>query len=332
MGRVKICIITGSLPPDPCGVGDYTYRLFEALLKKGVEVKVFLQKDWSFFKVLNLKKELKSFDVVHIQYPTLGYGYSLGPHLLSLLKPMVITIHEASQAHLLRFLSLMLFTFNSKHMVFTSEFERNYFLRFFPYISNKSSIIPIGSNIPFEIYSGERKNEVVYFGLIAPKKNLEDFIELAKLIKENNVNITCRIIGKVRDKNYYEEIYRKSISLPIIWSLELGDKEVAQCLSQVKFAYLPFPDGASERRGSLLATLGNGVVTITKKGKFTTKELEESIVVAQNSLEAFYALINLLERYDIWKDLSERGKKYAYRFSWEYIADKHIELYQKLLS
>lgn len=327
---MKVCLITGSLPPEPCGVGDYTYRLYEALIKKNIDVELYKEKNWSFSKIFELRDKLKKFDIVHLQYPTLGYGYSLGPHLLNLLKTMVITIHEASQAHILRFLSLSLFTFNSKHIVFTSEFERNYFLRFFPYIKNKSSIIPIGSNIPFENYKGARKNEVIYFGLIAPNKNLEDFIELVKLIKEKNINLICRIIGKIRDKNYYEQIYKKSINLPIVWSLELEDKEVAKLLSQAKFAYLPFPDGASERRGSLLATLGNGVVTITKKGKFTTKELAESIVIAQSPLDAFYAIVNLLNRDDVWNDFSERSKRYAHKFSWEFIADRHIDLYKKL--
>ncbi len=107
-----------------------------------------------------------------MQYPTLGYGYSLSPHLLSLVKPMVITIHEASQAHILRFISLFAFTLNSQRLIFTSNYERKYFEKFYPYVKDKTYVIPIGSNIPFCPKEGERKREIVYFGLIAPNKNL----------------------------------------------------------------------------------------------------------------------------------------------------------------
>ncbi len=75
--------------------------------------------------------------------------------------------------------------------------------------------------------------------------------------------------------------------LDIIWDIDLEEKEVCKILSEALFSYLPFPDGASERRGTLLAVLGNGLVTITTKGKHTTKEIEEVVLLANTPYEAF---------------------------------------------
>ncbi|ACI18817.1 glycosyltransferase family 4 protein [Dictyoglomus thermophilum] len=328
---MKIALITGSLPPEPCGVGDYTYNLSNALIKKGLNVTVLCPKKWKPKDIYHLYKELKNYSITHMQYPTLGYGYSIGPHFLSLIKPMVITLHEASQAHILRFISLFAFTINSQKLIFTSKYEKEYFEKFYPYIKSKTYVIPIGSNIPFCDKSKERRKEIVYFGLIAPNKNLEDFIKLASLIKNSNLSLNLRIIGKIKDNKYYQELKYISKDLNIIWNINLNEKEVCEILSETLFAYLPFPDGASERRGTLLATLGNGVVTITTEGRHTTEEIKDTVLIANNPQDAFEVIKKILNDYNLIKYLSEKSRKYAEKFTWDKIAEEHISLYQSIL-
>lgn len=328
---MKIALITGSLPPEPCGVGDYTYNLYNALKSKKNKCGDYSTKNWSYKNIKLLTKNLKEFDIIHLQYPTLGFGYSLGPHLVSLVKPLIVTIHEASQAHLLRFFLLFAFTIRSLTLIFTTKYEKEYFEKFYPYVKKKTVVIPIGSNIPFSNYEKERKKEIVYFGLIAPNKNLEDFIELCQFIVNNNLKISIRIIGKIRDYKYYNLLLYKSKNLPIIWSIDLKEVEVCKILSKSLFAYLPFPDGASERRGTLLATLGNGVITITTDGPFVTEEMREVILLAKNSFEAFCIVKELYNKENQLKEISKKSMEYASKFSWDKIAERHIYLYEKIV-
>jgi len=329
---MKIALITGSLPPDPCGVGDYTYKLYKALLSKGLNVDIILQKKWFGKQLIQVYKEAKNYDIIHIQYPTAGYKYSLGPHFLSILRPGIVTIHEASQANILRFLSLSLFTVSSLKLIFTTEYEKRYFEKYFPFIRNKSYIIPIGSNIPsFNIYQ-ERKNEVVYFGLISPNKNIEDFIKLATICTEEKLQISFSIIGKIRDKRYYEKLRNLSKNLPITWFINLDELQLAEHLSKSTFAYLPFPDGASERRGSLLAVLINGVIPITTEGPYTPSDLKNVVFIANSPYEAFWIIKNNYYNKEKLKILSQNCRNYAQKYSWDYIAEQHIKIYKELIN
>ena len=183
---MKVALIIGVCPPGLCGVGDYTACLDKALRIRGVESHVIASEDWNVSSVLRVRRNLRehNFDIVHIEYPTVGFGARLGPQALSLLRGCVVTIHEASQRHFLRKLALFPFSVRPEHIIFTSSFERQFATKWAPWISSVSSVIPVGSNIGVGARKGPRNlSEVVYFGLIMPGKGVEKVVELSRLIK-----------------------------------------------------------------------------------------------------------------------------------------------------
>lgn len=96
---MRWCLITGSYPPQVCGVGDYTKNLVEALKATGEAVVVFDRIDWSISKLWRYLSDLRALDadLYLMQYPTEGYGYSVVPQLvmLGLLgRRRVVTLHE----------------------------------------------------------------------------------------------------------------------------------------------------------------------------------------------------------------------------------------------
>lgn len=333
---MRVVLITGSYPPDTCGVGDYTFRLVSELQACGVIIKVITKYDWKLANIFDIIKQIRSFnpDIVHIQYPTIGYEYGLAPQALSVLWPSVITLHEVSEMNILRRLSLYPFSIRSKKIIFTNIYEMYYTRRFAPWISFSSNVIPIGSYIPIGAPSGEiTLDEVVYFGLIRPKKGIEDVITLASLIKDFSININVRIIGlpDPRYSKYLEDLQKRTKELPVIWDIGLAAADVADLLARSKIAYVPYPDGASERRSSLLALLANGVATITTHGKQTPAKFNRVVEFAQSPAQALRIIERFFGEKKYMVDLAKKGQKYAQNLSWEAIAYKHVEIYKSII-
>lgn len=333
---MKIVMITGSYPPNVCGVGVYTERLMNSLEQRGHSVEVITGGGWGLSDAPAVLKRIDACgaDIVHLQYPTVGYGRKLGPQLIALVERGVVTIHEATQTHVLRRLSLFPLLC-SRHIVFTNCFEREYVRGIAPWVRQRSSVIPIGSNVPRGRTDGERRlNEVIYFGLIRPAKGLENVLDLAGMMKLRDSGMTVRIVGLAikEHENYLGMLRRKSADLPVVWDLGLSAQDAADRLAKAAIAYAPFPDGASERRGSLLALLANGVATVTTRGTQTPSALDEAVEFAASPEEAM-TIIETLRSDGLRRGgLSEEGMRYAIRFSWPDIADRHIRLYQSVLA
>lgn len=333
---MKITFITGSYPPDACGVGDYTYRLAEALRLQGITVEIVHDEDWSLCNVPRLLRRIKALhsDLVHLQYPTIGFGAHLTPQVLSVLCPGVVTLHEVRQSHILRRLSLYPYSVRSHQIIFTTVHERDYAIKWAPWILNRCSVIPTGTNIKKGDQNKIRDlKEIVYFGLIRPDKGLEDIFALAALIKSSSLPLGVRIIGKPYPKciDYYEKLRKQSEHLPVTWNIGLPGAAVGDILSSSLVAYMPFPDGASERRTSLMALLANGVATVTTQSKTTPSELNRVVEFARSPEHALQVIQRVIADKELIKTLSDNARAYANNFTWDAIALKHKELYSKIL-
>jgi len=333
---MKITFVTGSYPPDVCGVGDYTSHLAVALGRCGVKIEIVHDEDWRLIKVGRVQERIRSLDsdLVHIQYPTGGFGIHLSPQFLSILSPCVITLHEISQAHILRRLALYPFSIRSLHIIITTDYDRNYALSRAPWIRRRSSVIPVGSNIvALDRKGGGTGDDIVYFGMIRPDRGIEDVLTLASLFKKKGLPHILRIVGKPHPNSseYFAALQARSQGLPVVWDVGLSDERVAELLSRTRIAYMPFPDGASERRTSLFASLTNGVPTVTTKGAATPEGMEGAVAFSRNPHDAVEVINRILSDRSYRDELSVQARSYAQRFSWEVIAIQHRQLYEQLL-
>jgi glycosyltransferase involved in cell wall biosynthesis len=332
---LKVALITGSYPPDVCGTSDYTARLGESLEQAGIQVSIFYRKHWSIARLSAMLSELDQMraDLVHMQYPTTGYGWKLGPQAIATLRPLVVTLHEASQSHPLRQLSLAPFLLRARHIIFTNQYEQTHIASLAPWIRSRSSVIPIGSNLPLVQVQAKRTETVTCFSIVRPQKGLEDVVEMARLLHQRGSSVRVRVIGALMPRwvDYFQKLKASSSGLPIDWDIGLDDRALSVALAETSIGYLPFPDGASERRSSLIAMLANKACVLTTHGAHTPDAMRSCVVEVASPAEAVTQALALMADPASAAQLGQRAGEYATQFSWNAISRAHLNVYNQLL-
>src|SRR6478609_9225551 len=116
---MKILILSGTYPPDKCGVGDYTSKVYNSLLgvSKGDDIYLLSSNEllkngerlplkpliWNFFGTKRIIATIKQIDpdIINFQFPTTSYRISISVlFLIMQLKRLgfflVTTLHEYS--------------------------------------------------------------------------------------------------------------------------------------------------------------------------------------------------------------------------------------------
>lgn len=300
-------LVTGTYPPEQCGVADYSYCLLNSEDGKKSDWKLEYTKDVSFSGLIASIKRIKSLsdNSVNIQYPSRGYAATILPHLLCVYlrsftkKKVSVTFHELTQLGRKGSLfSYVLLLFAHK-LIFTNEFERDAAIKKLGSVKKKSTVISIFSNISKseKIYKiSERKFDIGYFGYIRPMKGIENFIDVIEEVKKTH-NVDAYILGQTLPDllDYAEDIKGRCARVGINIMEGRSDSEVADILANTKIAYLPYPDGLSERRGSFLAFVRNLALIVSTDGPFVTASHREylKVVTENNAPEILKSLLSL---------------------------------------
>ena len=330
-------MIVGDEKTLHCGVKDSAKVLSRVLPGAGFTVDVMAPVSWRPAAVLRLIRQIRQgkYDILHIQYPSIGHRYSLVPHLLGLLRltrGTVVTLHEFSAFKLPQRLSTHLFRLSAGTILFGSDFERTCYNRRLGQLGPKQEIFPILSNVPAVLSTGARDLSVVYFGQIRPNRGLESFLELARLSAVQKRPFGFHVIGSISEplRSYAHDLQEQAPA-EVRWSVDLPFEDVGQILGHSFAAYLPFPDGVSERRGSLLASWLNGLPVLSSIGPATTPVLADLVLAVNTPEEALAILDDLAASPAAWRLISQRTRDYAQKHSWEDVARRHADAYRALL-
>jgi glycosyltransferase involved in cell wall biosynthesis len=336
-GRIRVAMIVGDDHTLHCGVKDGAYQLAEALEPLGFDVDVLAPKAWNLSEAWRFVGRLRRgrYDILHVQYPSIGYRGSLAPHVLGLLgtaRGSVATLHEFSAFTKLQQLSTHIFRWSANTILFGSEFERSNFNRRLGLLGATQVVYPIVSQVPYVPSSSSHDATVVYFGQIRPCKGLEAFLDLARHSIKLGRQYEFHVLGSISKAH---EAYSRSLLAmappEVRWSFDLSFEEVGRILGRSFAAYLPFPDGASERRGSLAAAWFNGLPTLSLTGAATTPTIRDLLVVVHNPEEALSALDELTERPEEWKRRSRALREYSENRNWDDVAKRHADAYRAIL-
>jgi glycosyltransferase involved in cell wall biosynthesis len=130
-------------------------------------------------------------------------------------------------------------------------------------------------------------------------------------------------------------IEKLGVAGQVTWSGFASPEEVSGHLAAADICVLPFRDGASLRRSSLLTSLEHGVPTVTtnpERPEPLLRDRENVLSVGSGEPKALADAIELL-----WRDraLMERlalgATTLARRFRWSEIAMEHHRMYQTIL-
>jgi glycosyltransferase involved in cell wall biosynthesis len=266
---------------------------------------VYYSKKWGLHTFFKHIKAINNTGAGYLlmEWPALGYGWSIIPNMVCAYfswftkKRFGVVIHEQTQLSKKRYITELLILASANRLIFTNQFEREFAVKRMPFIEKCSTVVKIFSNIsractirPFE----DRTIDIVNFGHIVRDKGIERFIaDTASLAGKYRIVLAGQIIE--RQRKYFENIKKLCEENGIEMHINLSDAEVADLLNNSKIAYLPFPDGVSERRGSLFASLVNGAAAFTTIGEFTTEALAKAVIdIEKYSLEDALSNHNLL--------------------------------------
>ena len=325
-------ILTGTYPPERCGVGDYTHHLLSTSI--GSDWSLLYLKGWRLRDLRHHIAILRQYPDINLnlQYPTMGYGTSLVPHILALYavlflhKRLYLTIHEYSQLGWKGKAALNLLFLFAKDVMFTTSFEYDCARLHNPWM-RKGQVVKIRSNIPAATIKPmeERTWDMGYFGYIRPLKGLEDFIPVAERLQQQGKRVY--VMGQIQPEfaSFHQPLLRMLEQKGITYMGDKSQEEVAAVLADTKMMYLPYPDGLSERRGSFLAAVINGAAIVSSKGAFTSRR-QQALFSLVPVNEALSNITKWLED-DSWL---EEQQKHSLEYtqsevpvSWEQIAEDY---------
>jgi glycosyltransferase involved in cell wall biosynthesis len=273
-------------------------------------------------------------DAILMQYPTEAFSRGLAPPAFAIsqrIAPLVVTLHEFSTARILRKAADLGVCARARHVVLTTDTEHRAVCRAYPPLGRRSSVIPIGSNIPGREWQPREAFGVVYFGQIRPEKGIEEFLDLAEAAA--GVAATFQIVGSPlpRFQDYFESVRTRAASLGVTLLLGASEQDVSAALATASLCYLPFPDGATMRRGSLMAALECGVPVLTTVSDQTPPALRACITPAADTLEASGILRRAVNDRDFHRSLQRNHARSGLDNRWDSIASQYVDLFHDLL-
>lgn len=362
---MRVLLIAGSYPPMKCGVGDYSYNLANSLafhpeiqvgvltsfcagqVNKPTGIEIFpVMRKWGLSEISKFKEIIRSWspDIVHIQYPTQGYGSGLLPWLLPMIcflmkKKIVQTWHEGfSRRNVLKLFLISIIP--GKLVVVRPQYKERILNPIFRwalwrknplFIRNASSVPCVELNeqkkeVLKRLYLKKQKRLVVFFGFVYPHKGVELLFQIA----DTNVDQIV-IAGEIDKKgNYYREIIK-------LFSSELWQDKVtvtgflpkidaAELLAVADAVIFPFRDGGGEWNTSIHGAVLNRAFVITTSRTQSGYDKKRNIYFAkvddvQQMRSALAAYAGTRREYDVDIDKDE----------WLKIASEHYSLYKSLL-
>lgn len=357
---MRVLLVSGSYPPMPCGVGDYTAQLAKALGRRGDVTAAVLTgiaaegvtqegvelfpvvRTWGIAEASSIVGRIRRWrpDVVHIQYPTHYYREIqwVLPMLARIANgPVVQTWHEyyssrswpsILNAALPGGLVVVRPNYREKMPGWYRWLIRRKEFRFIP---NASSIPAVrlaeGERAAIRSKVGSHGRELIaYFGFASPAKGIESLFEIADPQCHRLVLICDLSAADAYQASVLALVNRADWAGKVVVTGFLPPVEVGKLLAAADAAVFPFRDGGGEWNSSIHGAAAQGTFVLTtsheRRGDDAGKNIHFAI---PGDLEGMRQALreHMGKRIPAPAETPTAG--------WNSIADAHVELYRTLL-
>ena len=329
------------------------------------EVIANVSRRWSWLDLWRIRKTTSDLDILCIQYQAAAYGAMRPPiHFLPCITipPTVTTFHDLEQPYLfpkagnLRRQAICQMARYSDGVITTNSED-------YHVCANELQLprlveIPIGSNIPynstntfsktkFRAKYGISKNELVigYFGLMNRSKGGKTLIKALAELHSNGLPARLLLIGELTgstdttNSNYYLEAnnlaHNLGVEKHIVKTGYVNPLTASSALLSCDLMVMPYSDGASFRRGSLLACITHGCPTITTNPKSANKRLQHEtnimLVPPDDPLSIAAAVRRLHEDTALRNSIGLAAMSLSKDFQWQVIANQTTNFFTEVL-
>ena len=299
-------------------------------------------------------------DVINVQFQTAAYGMHPATNFLPRLFPripVVVTFHDLRVPYLfpkagaLRWWANRTLARSCRSIIVTNEEDR---VR----LSSESgmpttAVIPIGSNIAAALPPGYSRDVwrdgwsippsallLCYFGFLNASKGGEELIDALDRVVQRGCDAYLLMLGGAvgasdpTNESYLTTvewlIERNGVASRVIWTGHLGQEEISAGLTSADLCVLPYRDGISFRRGSLMAALRHGAAVLSTYPTLPLEGLRHGHNVWLTDRADADALaegiMHLAGDAPLRSRLGHGARELSRRFSWERIAARTLEV------
>lgn len=314
--------------------------------------------------------EQQQLDVLNIQYEPAAYAMHIGVNFLpgawvqrKVKTPIVTTFHDLLVPYLfpkagpLRWKVVEYLARHSDAVIVTNEEDRAR-LSHLQLSASNLQVIPIGSNIDpssageFDQTAertrwGIQSHEQVlgYFGFLNLSKGGSDLMQALKVMSDGGLPVKLLLIGgrtgssDPTNAEYAAQVEGLIESLGVKKCIAatgyLEPPDVSRALVLCNVMVLPYVDGASLRRGSLLAAIAHGKAIVTTEPRFPIEGLrhEESVlyVPPRDPRSLADAVQRVLRDAALHTHLQTRVNEAAKLYTWDRIAAQTADVFEQAL-
>lgn len=297
--------------------------------------------------------------VINIQWPTAAYGRSVAVNLLpAYLRllfpkvPVVATIHELRYFKPLTRLRLLPSLALCSRLVIIDPLDLPVISRLFPPALARCRHVPIGSSlppVPKDFNRSERRQRlgfaeqdfvVGFFGFANAPKGLETLFAALRRLKDSQPRLRLLLMSQLSEQNAYQRRLRRDLNITGLDAITVNPEYAephlaAEILACADCAALPFVDGASVKRASLIACLTQGLPIVTTQPargevwEFTDR-VNMLLVPSKNAAALAQAIRLLTQDADLRARLSLGAWDLAGRFAWEDIARQQTDIFREV--